>query len=94
MSAERLSAVATLVALCAVMSAAALPKYPKVMELSTRPWLYELSRKYGRTITSLRDIPLGEFTRYKKMGMDIIWMMGVWRLGPYGVQHDRTDPCL
>jgi len=65
-----------------------------LLEISTRPWLYKLSSKYGRQITSLRDIPMEEFKKYREMGFDIIWMMGVWHLGEYGVKHDRTDPEL
>ena len=75
-------------------AAASLPAHPMVLEISTRPWLYKLSSKYGRQITSLRDIPMEEFQKYRQMGFDIIWMMGVWRLGEYGVKHDRNDPGL
>jgi len=77
-----------------IMATASIVANPTVLEISTRPWLYKLSKKYGRPITSLRDIPLGEFIRYKKLGFDYIWMMGVWRLGEYGLKHDRTDPNL
>ena len=93
-TAKRVAALGVLCAAAAMSADAARPKYPALMELSTRPWLYELSSKYRRNITSLRDIPMDEFARFKKMGMDYIWMMGVWRLGDYGVQHDRNDPSL
>ena len=35
-------------------------KHPVLYEISTRPWLYELSKKYSKQITKLRDIPLSE----------------------------------
>ena len=71
-----------------------LPAHPTVLEISTRPWLYKLSQQYGRAIVSLRDIPMEEFQKIRQRGIDMVWMMGVWRLGDYGVQHDRTDPGL
>ena len=30
------------------------------------PWLYELSKKYSKSITKLKDIPLNEFDYLKK----------------------------
>lgn len=56
-------------------------EYPTMYEISTRPWLYELSRKYQRNISRLIDIPREEFMQLKSQGVDIVWMMGVWELG-------------
>ena len=64
-------------------------KNPILYEISTRPWLYELTKKYGRTISKLRDIPLEEFDFLKENGITIVWMMGVWKLGTYGLEFDR-----
>eukprot|EP00762_Andalucia_godoyi_P004687 ANDGO_03533.mRNA.1 hypothetical protein (macronuclear) len=58
---------------------------PTLYELSTRPWLYELSSKYGRTLTKITDIPMSEFQSLKNAGVDIVWLMGVWSLGAYGM---------
>lgn len=86
-----------LLSLCALyvtsspVSAPSLPRYPTLMEISARPWLLLLSQRYGRRITTLRDIPLEEFRTLRSEGVDIIWMMGVWHLGPYGLKHDRED---
>jgi len=85
---------ACVIACLTMIASAGLPTHPMVLEISTRPWLYKLSKNYGRQITSLRDIPMEEFQKYRQMGFDIIWMMGVWRLGEYGVKHDRNDPDL
>ena len=63
--------------------------HPFLYEINTRPWLYELSKKYGKTITKLRDIPLEEFDYLKENGVDIVWMMGVWKLGNYGLEFDK-----
>lgn len=37
-------------------------------EISTRPWLYSLSKKYKRPITKLLDIPDEEFFALKNKG--------------------------
>ena len=65
--------------------------HPILYEISTRPWLYELSKKYGRSITKLVDIPTQEFDQLQKSGVEIVWMMGVWKLGNYGLEFDRKQ---
>lgn len=37
-------------------------------EISTRPWLYTLTKKYKRPITKLNDIPDEEFLALKDRG--------------------------
>jgi glycosidase len=64
-------------------------KHPILYEISTRPWLFELSKKYGKSITKIKDIPLEEFDYLKENGIEIVWMMGVWKLGTYGLEFDK-----
>ena len=64
-------------------------KHPILYEISTRPWLYELSKKYKKEITKIKDIPLSEFDYLKENGIEIVWMMGVWKLGKYGLEYDQ-----
>ena len=64
-------------------------KHPILYEISTRPWLYELSQKYRKDIKKLVDIPLEEFDYLKENGIEIVWMMGVWKLGKYGLELDK-----
>ena len=66
-------------------------KHPFLYEINTRPWLYELSIKYKKSITKLRDIPLEEFDYLAENGVDYIWMMGVWKLGTYGLEFDKKQ---
>ena len=66
-------------------------KHPILYEISTRPWLYELSKKYSKSITKLKDIPLEEFDYLKENGINIVWMMGVWKLGEYGLEFDKKS---
>eukprot|EP00768_Dysnectes_brevis_P002888 gnl/Dysnectes_brevis/2107_a2444_2013.p1 GENE.gnl/Dysnectes_brevis/2107_a2444_2013~~gnl/Dysnectes_brevis/2107_a2444_2013.p1 ORF type:complete len:508 (+),score=96.26 gnl/Dysnectes_brevis/2107_a2444_2013:49-1572(+) len=67
--------------------------WPNLLELSTRPWLYQLSLKYGQSIT-LSTIPDAELQSIRDQGIDTIYLLGVWKLGPYGLYHDQTDPGL
>jgi hypothetical protein len=63
------------------------------LQLSARPWLYQLSQKYGKTIT-LANLPDSELDALVAKGFDAVYLLGVWKLGPYGLEHDRTDPNL
>jgi glycosidase len=63
-------------------------------EISTRPWLYNLSLKYEQPITTLSQIPDEEFLALKQAGIDMVWMMGVWQLGAYGLNYDQTNAGL
>lgn len=47
-----------------------------MLELSTRPWLYSLSQKYGREISSLQDIPDEELQAIADQKFEMVWMMG------------------
>lgn len=63
---------------------------PFLYQISTRAWLFELSEKYARPITKLKDIPIAEFQALKNQGVEVIWMMGLWKLGFYGLARS-TD---
>ena len=39
---------------------------PILYQINVMPWLYELSKKYSKSITKLKDIPLNEFDYLKK----------------------------
>lgn len=55
-------------------------KNPIIYEISLRPWLYELSKKYNKPIKLLNDIPFEEFTHLKAIGVDYIWLMGIYQI--------------
>ncbi|OHT13427.1 Alpha amylase, catalytic domain containing protein [Tritrichomonas foetus] len=66
-------------------------KPTSLYEISTRPYLYLLGQKLGKTVT-LRDIPESEFDDWKNKGFEWVWFMGVWQVGDIGLKHDReTD---
>ena len=59
------------------------PKYPLIYEINTAVWLTELSRKHHRPIT-LASIPAAEWDALAAVGMDAVWLMGVWERSPAG----------
>lgn len=59
MKSEVVILVACLVGIAVAMShsnAPTIPVNPNLFEISTRPWLYSLSQKYGRNITKLNGL--------------------------------------
>lgn len=68
-------------------------KHPILYEINVRPWLAELSAREGRTIT-LAGIPGRELDRLAGLGIDLVWLMGVWETGPLGVRIARSHPGL
>eukprot|EP00697_Spironema_sp_BW2_P012622 gnl/Spiro4/29220_TR14290_c0_g1_i1.p1 gnl/Spiro4/29220_TR14290_c0_g1~~gnl/Spiro4/29220_TR14290_c0_g1_i1.p1 ORF type:complete len:533 (-),score=123.66 gnl/Spiro4/29220_TR14290_c0_g1_i1:115-1713(-) len=75
-------------------STGTLPPHPHLFEISTRPWLYSLSQKYGSDISTLAAIPDEELQNIKQRGAHIVWFMGVWELGDYSLNIARTDSDL
>ena len=69
------------------------PKNPIVYEINTWVWLYELSRKYGRMIT-LGTVPAKEWDAVANLGVDAVWLMGVWERSPAGRRIASARPAL
>jgi glycosidase len=61
------------------------PAHPVVYEINTWIWLSELSRRYGRTIT-LGSVPEEQWDRLAGLGIDALWLMGVWERSPAGIR--------
>ncbi len=70
-----------------------LRKNPHIYEINLMTWLFDLTRREGREI-NLRNIPRGEWRHLKEMGMDLIWLMGIWERSPYSVDRARDAPQL
>jgi glycosidase len=67
-------------------------RYPSVYEINTWVWLFELSRRHGKTIT-LSSIPAAEWDAIAAYGFDAVWLMGVWERSPAGIaiaNHDKS----
>ncbi|HVO83868.1 MAG TPA: alpha-amylase family glycosyl hydrolase, partial [Syntrophobacteria bacterium] len=69
------------------------PKNPIVYEINAWVWLYELRRKYGRAIT-LGTVPAEEWDAIAALGVDAVWLMGVWERSPAGRQIASAHPAL
>jgi len=56
---------------------------PLIYEINTWLWLHELSRTYGRHVT-LATVPEHEWEVFARLGVDAVWLMGVWRRSEAG----------
>eukprot|EP00761_Pharyngomonas_kirbyi_P009896 gb/GECH01009914.1/.p1 GENE.gb/GECH01009914.1/~~gb/GECH01009914.1/.p1 ORF type:complete len:493 (+),score=126.30 gb/GECH01009914.1/:1-1479(+) len=61
----------------------------RLVQISTRPWLFSLSKKYNQKITQLSDVPHKEYLKLRDKGFNMLWMMGIWKLGSHGLEFDR-----
>jgi alpha amylase-like protein len=70
---------------------ARLPRYPSLIEINTRAWLYRLSLKAGKPITlaEIDDATLDDFAR---RGFDWIWLLSVWQTGAASRALSRSNP--
>jgi hypothetical protein len=66
--------------------------HPHLYEINTWPWLDALSRRGGRLVT-LGTVPDREWDDLERRGIDIVYLMGLWRRSPAGRQlarHNRS----
>jgi len=49
-----------------------------LMAKSTYVWLDQLSRRHGRPITTLADVPDSELDRLARWGVTGLWLIGLW----------------
>jgi glycosidase len=61
------------------------PARPIIYEINTWVWLNDLSRKYNSTIT-LGTVPSQEWDAIAALGVDAVWLMGVWERSPAGIR--------
>jgi glycosidase len=67
--------------------------HPHLYEINTWPWLDELSRRVGRHLT-LAGVPDREWDFLQQRGIDIIYLMGIWKRSALGRQVARSEPSL
>jgi hypothetical protein len=67
--------------------------HPHLYEINTWPWLESLSRRTGREVT-LGTVPDAEWSRLRDFGIDLVYLMGVWRRSATGRQLARSEPAL
>jgi hypothetical protein len=68
-------------------------KNPLIYEINTWVWLAELAHRHGRAVT-LADVPDVEWETLAGLGLDAVWLMGVWERSPAGTDIARHDPDL
>ena len=61
------------------------PARPIIYEINTWVWLNELSSQYKSTIT-LGTVPPAEWDAIAALGVDAVWLMGVWERSPAGIR--------
>jgi hypothetical protein len=61
------------------------PRRPVIYEIHTWVWLSELSQHYKRAIT-LDSVPPEQWDAIASLGMDAVWLMGVWERSPEGIR--------
>jgi hypothetical protein len=67
--------------------------HPHLYEINTWPWLDELSRRTGRHVT-LGGVPDREWDHLRQRGIDIVYLMGIWKRSAFGRQIARCEPAL
>jgi hypothetical protein len=70
-----------------------LPSAPTIYEINTWAWLAELGRAEGRPVT-LASVPAAAWDALALLGVDAIWLMGVWERSPAGVSIARLNDGL
>ena len=60
-----------------------LPPRPRIYEINTAVWLRELSAPHGRPVT-LATVPESVWDAIAALGVDAVWLMGVWERSPAG----------
>ena len=69
------------------------PKHPVIYEINTWVWLNELSRKHGAAIT-LPSVLDEEWDAIDALGIDAVWLMGVWERSPAGIRIAMRNEAL
>ncbi|MFC1883856.1 alpha-amylase family glycosyl hydrolase [Thermodesulfobacteriota bacterium] len=68
-------------------------KNPHIYEINLMTWLYELSKRSQKNI-NLRNIPEEKWKYLKEIGMDFVWLMGMWHRSPYSMERAQEEPHL
>ncbi len=65
--------------------------HPSLYEINVRIFLEERARSLGRPAT-LDDVGDDYLAQLAALGMDVVWLLGVWQTGPAGREVSRTHP--
>jgi hypothetical protein len=67
--------------------------HPHLYEINTWPWLEALSRRRGRRLT-LAAVPDEDWDHLQALGIDLVYLMGIFRRSAISRHIARTDPTL
>ncbi len=70
-----------------------LPANPVVHEIFTWVWLHDLAERAGRAV-DLGSVPADVWDDVAGVGIDAVWLMGVWERSPAGAAIARTHPAM
>src|SRR5687768_6917647 len=68
-------------------------RHPHLLEISAWPWLNRLSRAQGCAVT-LATVPTHEWDAVAAAGVDVVFLMGVWRRSAVGREIARAHAGL
>ncbi|MFC1863373.1 alpha-amylase family glycosyl hydrolase [Thermodesulfobacteriota bacterium] len=66
---------------------------PHIYEINLMTWLHDLSQRENQLIT-LKNIPVKEWRYLKELGMDLIWLMGMWERSSDSTARAQKEPNL
>jgi len=66
---------------------------PTVYEINTAAWLQRLGRGRGRPL-DLGEVPGSAWDVLAALGVDVVWLMGVWQRSPAGRAIALAEPSL
>jgi hypothetical protein len=69
------------------------PKHPVIYEINTWAWLRDLRSRYPAAV-DLATVPAHEWDAIGAMGVDAVWLMGVWERSPAGIAISMQNPGL
>ncbi|HBB66201.1 MAG: hypothetical protein A2X28_09985 [Elusimicrobia bacterium GWA2_56_46] len=67
---------------------------PHLIEINARLWLKALRKKYSLNEMTLSTIPEEEWLELRHLGIDIVWLMGVWAPSPESAAIALADEGL
>lgn len=70
-----------------------LRSHPQLYEINALPWLLGWSARLNRRIL-LDEVPVSEWERLRGLGIDLIYLMGVWKRSPAGRTLSRSQTSL
>jgi hypothetical protein len=68
-------------------------EHPHLYEINTLPWLTGLSRRLGRRVT-LGSVPDDRWDALRDIGIDVVYLLGIWRRSAISRQIARAEPTL